>query len=272
MKSKDLVRREPARLRWVLVDHLPEYLMEAVALAAFMMSACLFATLLFHPASIAEALHVNPLLRRCLMGLAMGSTAISIVYSPWGMQSGAHFNPALTLTYWRLGKVSSTDAMAYVVAHFVGALLGIGLAILVMGSWIADPHVLYVATRPGSAGTGAAVITEGLISFVLMLTVLVVSNSRWARWTGIAAGSLVAMNIVLASPISGTSMNPARSFASAIPAGTWASLWIYFLAPPTGMLLAAELYVRLLGREHVHCAKMNHDHSKRCIFCQARGL
>ncbi len=263
--------RPSARLARSLVDHLPEYGIEAVALGAFMVSACLFATLLFHPASIAETLKLHPLIRRCLMGLAMGSTAMCIVYSPWGKQSGAHLNPSLTLTYWILGKVTSVDAIAYAAAHFVGGTSGMGIAIVLMGNWLADPHVLYVATQPGPAGMLAAVMTEAIISFVLMLTVLIVSNSRWARWTGVAAGMLVAVNIVVASPISGMSMNPARSFASSVPAETWASLWIYFLAPPVGMLLAATLYIRFWGWSQLHCAKMHHDNSKRCIFCQSKG-
>lgn len=110
-----------------LRTHWPEYLMEAAGLAAFMVSAGLFATLLEDPESPAHQALASPLLRRALMGLAMGLTAVAIIYSPWGKQSGAHLNPALTLTFWRLGKVAPADACGYVAAQFLGSMFGVYL-------------------------------------------------------------------------------------------------------------------------------------------------
>jgi aquaporin Z len=105
----------------------PEYAMEAAGLALFMMSAGLFGTLLEDPGSAAHQALASPLLRRSLMGLAMGLTAVALIYSPWGKRSGAHLNPATTLTFFRLGKVAPRDACGYVVAHFLGGLFGIYL-------------------------------------------------------------------------------------------------------------------------------------------------
>ena len=93
--------------------HWPEYLIEAAGLGVFMLSACAFGTLLGHPGSLAVRALPDPFLRRVLMGLAMGLTAVGLIYSPWGQRSGAHFNPATTLTFWRLGKVASADAGFY---------------------------------------------------------------------------------------------------------------------------------------------------------------
>jgi aquaporin Z len=106
---------------------------------------------------------------------------------------------------------------------------------------------------------------ELAISFVLMATVLTVSSGPWARATGICAAALVASYIFFEAPYSGMSMNPARTLGSAIPAGTWTALWVYFTAPPLGMLLAAEAHRRLSGR--AHCAKLQHENRRRCIFC-----
>src|SRR6266568_4155520 len=103
--------------------HWPEYLMEAAGLGLFMISASGFAIALFHPAAPGAVL--GPLLRRALMGLAMGLTAISLIYSPWGQQSGAHFNPAVTLTFLRLGKIASPDAFFYMAAQLAGGVCGI---------------------------------------------------------------------------------------------------------------------------------------------------
>jgi aquaporin Z len=246
--------------------HWPEYAMEAAELGIFMISACVFTVLLQHPASPVRTLLPDPFLRRALTGLAMAATAIALIFSPWGKQSGAHFNPSVTLTFLRLKKIQPWDALFYVLAQFTGGVLGVLVAALLLGKTIAHPQVLYAATTP-VAGAKTAFLAEALISFFLFLTVLIVSNHKaLSRYTGIFAGSLVALYITFESPLSGMSMNPARTFGSALPAKLFDGLWIYFLAPPVGMLLAAELYVRLRSASSVYCAKYHHDNGKRCIF------
>ena len=78
--------------------------------------------------------------------------------------------------------------------------------------------------------------------------------------------ALVATYITLEAPMSGTRMNPARSFGSAVPAQLWTPLWIYFTAPPLGMLLVAEVSLRRYGIQQVICAKLHHQNTTRCIF------
>ncbi len=241
--------------------------MEAAGLGAFMISACVFATILEYPGSSIHEVIADPTLRRFLMGLTMGLTAIGIIYSPWGKQSGAHINPSVTLTFFRLGKIEPWDGAFYVLAQFMGGVAGILIASLALNHWLADPHVNYVATIPGMQGPRLALLAEVVISFVLMGTVLVVSNTdRLAPYTGLFAGALVATYITFEAPLSGMSMNPARTLASTIPAGTWTFLWIYVLAPTLGMLLAAEMYLRIKGAQRVICAKLHHHNDKRCIF------
>jgi aquaporin Z len=247
--------------------HWPEYLMEAVGLGLFMISACAFAIVLWHPSSPIPQLMPQPFLRRLLNGLAMGLTAVALIYSPWGQRSGAHLNPAVTLTFLRLGKVLPRDALGYVVAQFVGGFAGVWLATELLGQATAHPSINYVVTVPGMAGATVAFVAEMLISFVLMSVVLSVSNTpQLARYTGVCAGALVATYITLEAPFSGMSMNPARTFGSALAAQLWTSLWIYFTAPPLGMLAAAELYRWQHGVHAVICAKLHHHNDKRCIF------
>jgi len=248
--------------------HWPEYLMEAAELGIFMISACAFGVLLEHPASPVRQAVADPFLRRILMGLAMGSTAVGIIYSPWGKQSGAHFNPAVTLTFFRLGKLERWDAVSYVLAQFAGGVAGVYIALLFLGARVAHPAIGFVATLPGMCGEAAAFFAEVMISFLLMSVILRVSNSsKLTRWTGFFAGALVWLYISFEAPFSGMSMNPARTFGSAFAARTWHALWIYFTAPPLGMLLAAELFLRQRGLHRVFCAKLNHLNDKRCIFC-----
>ena len=251
-----------------LKHHWPEYLIEAACLGLFMMSAFAFGTILEHPASAINKALPHPVFRRFLMGLAMGLTAIGIIYSPWGKQSGAHINPSTTLTFFRLGKVAKWDAIFYVIAQFIGGLIGALIASAALSTWVSHPAVHYVVTMPGAAGIAAAFVAEVAITFVLMTVILHISNnSRLHKLTGLCAGTLVAIYITLEAPVSGMSMNPARTFASAVPAHYWTALWIYFTAPLGGMLLAAEAYVRTRGKESVACAKLHHQNSTRCIFC-----
>jgi aquaporin Z len=252
--------------------HLPEYLMEAALLGLFMISACTFTVLLQHPASPVLGAIPDPFTRRLLTGLAMGATAIGLIYSPWGKQSGAHMNPAITLTFTRLGKVAPGDALAYVVAQFAGGLGGVLIARMALGGLLAHPSVDYAATLPGPWGAPVAFLAEAAISCLLVLVVLAVSNHpRRAAYTGLCAGLLVAVYITVEAPLSGMSMNPARTFGSAFFAGNWTGLWIYFAAPLLGMLAAAQLYLARRGREGIGCAKLHHQNSKRCIFCEYHG-
>jgi aquaporin Z len=248
-----------------LKNHWPEYLSEAAGLGVFMLSACACAVLLFHPASPVVRAVEGETERRVLMGAAMGLTNALLVYSPWGMRSGAHNNPAVTLTFYRLGKVKGADALFYVLAQFAGGAAGVVLAALALGEFVSAPSVNYVVTVPGSFGAAAAFAAEVLISFVLMSVVLRATNhARLARWTGLLAGLLVALYISVEAPVSGMSMNPARTFGSALSAHLWTAAWVYFTAPLAGMLLAAEVYRRAGAR--AACAKLHHHNRKRCIF------
>jgi aquaporin Z len=252
----------------ILKHHWPEYLMEAVGLSIFMVSAVVFTAILEHPSSPVLHIIVDPFLRRMLIGIAMGLTAICIIYSPWGKQSGAHINPSVTLTFFRLGKVRPWDAFFYIIAQFLGGLAGVLLMAAVIKGIISHPSVNYVATIPGMSGASVAFISEFILSFILMSIILIVSNTvSIAHLTGLFAGILVATYITLEAPLSGMSMNPARTFGSALPANVWTAIWVYFTAPPLGMLLAAEVYLRVKGAKGVLCAKLHHQNDKRCIHC-----
>jgi aquaporin Z len=192
----------------------------------------------------------------------MGLTAVLLIYSPWGQRSGAHMNPAVTLTFLRLGKIARWDAVFFIAAQFIGGTLGVLLIAVSFGAAFVEPPVSYVVTVPGPSGIAVAFFAELVISAVLMLAILVVSNTpHLARYTGIIAGCLVATYISIEAPLSGMSMNPARSFASALPAQQWNAFWIYLTAPVVGMLAAAQLHRR------AHCAKLLHPGDQRCIHC-----
>lgn len=245
--------------------------MEAALLGIFMVLATAYTVALEYPGSPLRAAIASAAARRALMGVLIGCTAYALIVSPWGRQSGAHFNPATTLTFLRLGKIGGWDALFYVVAQFVGAVLGTVLIRALVGAPVAHPTVAYIVTTPGASGVAAAFAGELAIAFGLMTVVLTVSNHPTLHTrTPLFVGILVGTYILVEAPLSGMSLNPARSFAPALVADWWPSLWIYFTAPPLGMLLAAQSYLALAGAEKVHCAKIHHVGDARCVVFHCR--
>lgn len=235
------------------------YLIEGALLGLFMISACGFVALIEHSSSPVRGAIESPLLRRAFIGLAMGLTAIALIYSPWGRRSGALMNPAMTLCFWRLGKLNRLDAAGYIAGQILGASLGVALMAAVFGAWVRDSSVNYVATRPGPFPLATVWLAEFLIALVMMTVVMAANKMQGlAPYTGCFAGILVAIFITFEAPISGMSLNPARTFGSAINAGQWTGWWIYLTAPVAGMLAGIELH-RLLGaREPSLCGKLSH--------------
>jgi aquaporin Z len=247
--------------------HWPEYLMELAEMGLYLFFTCVFATMLQHPASPIRHLLPNSIVRRAFLGISVGTTIAAIILTPWGKQSGGHFNPAMTFAFYRLGKMEFWDAVFYGVAQFAGATTGVIIATFLLRGAPSNPTIRYAATLPGMYGAGVAFIAEAAISFALMLTVLFASNHNLlSRYTPYFVGALYAIFITLETPLSGMSMNPARTFGSAFRGRYWHALWVYFLAPTLGMLVAGEFFLRVRGGIGPYCAKLHHANDKRCIF------
>src|SRR5580704_9162966 len=147
--------------------HWPEYLMEAGQLVLYLFFVCTFVVVLQHPASPIRQMVGSAFLRHALMGLAMGTITIGILLTPLGKQSGGHFNPAITLAYYRMGKVEPWDAAFYTAAQFIGAIGGTAIAGYVLGSAVHNEAVRCAVTAPGRFGAAAAFLAELAISFIL---------------------------------------------------------------------------------------------------------
>lgn len=253
--------------------HWPLYIFEGAELALFMISACVFTVVLFDPSFAIQSELPSAVLRRLLMGASMGVTAILIIHSSMGKRSGAHFNPAITLTYLRLGKISRPDAFFYVLSQFIGGIAGVAVAALFLGRTLASPSVMYAETVPGKYGTAPAFAAEVFMAALLMGVVLWTSNRpALASWTGYVVGLLITFYVLLFAPVSGFSINPARTTASAVFADVWTAIWLYFSAPLLGMLVSAEVYVRSQGPDRILCAKLHPDTAYDCPFlCQYPG-
>lgn len=218
---------------------------EAALLGLFMASACGFAALLWSPASPVAALVPDDLPRRLLMGLAMGATAVLLLRSRWARVSGGHLNPAVTFAFWRLGRIRGADAAAYSAAQAFGGLAGVLAAGALLGRAVSDPPVRWAVTSPGPHGPLAAFTAEAGIAAAMFGAVLATSRSPFPGAAPWVAAALLALFVAFVSPVSGTSLNPARTLASAIPAGAFESVWVYVTAPVLGMAAAAETALRL---------------------------
>ena len=145
---------------------------EALGLAIFMISACFFSAMLFSQKSSWHAVIPSDMTRNILMGVAMGSTALFIFYSPWTSLSGSQINPAVTLSFLRLGKMCKYDALFFCFFQISGGTLAVYIMQWLMGSILIDSPVNSAVTVPGKYGVTIAAITELLIAFVTMSMVL----------------------------------------------------------------------------------------------------
>lgn len=207
----------------------------------------------------------SPALRRFVTGLLFAGGATAVVYSPLGQRSGGHINPAVTLAFWRLGKFPGSQVAPYIVAQVAGAIAGVAAAAALWGDLVRS--VQYAATAPGEGWTWmGALAAEALSTFALVFLIFVcVNKPAIAAKTGLLAGALVVLLVTIEAPVSGTSVNPARSVAPAMFVPLFRDQWLYIVGPIVGALLAVVAYQRRWGAGTV-CAKLYHTAAYPCPF------
>jgi len=174
------------------------------------------------------------------VGLVFGLVIMVMIYAT-GHISGAHFNPAVTLAFAAVGRFSWREVPAYVAGQVVAGLLGAGVLLALLGP-VADLGM----TLP-SGSDAQSLGMEGVLTFFLMFVITAVATDGRAvgQMAGLAIGGTVALAAVFGGPISGASMNPARSLAPAIVAGNLDAVWIYLAGPVLGALAGAWAYERV---------------------------
>jgi len=178
------------------------------------------------------------------IAITFGLIVMAMIYSI-GEISGAHINPAVTIAFWASGRFDKKEVLPYITAQMIGALLASALLYLLF-----PLHETQGATLPiGSAMQ--SFILEVILTFILMFVIIKVStgSKEIGTMAGIAIGGVVGLEAMFAGPITGASMNPARSIAPAIFSGNFEHLWLYIAAPIIGALLAIVACRAIKGKE-----------------------
>ena len=242
--------------------------MEGTEIGVLMLNTCFFGTLIYSNDSPLNYVAVPRVVRSILMGTAMAVTTFLIIRSQFGRRSGAHINPAVTLAFLWLRRIHRWDAVCYVVAQFLGAFVGLMIAHEFLGARLSSAPVRYLVTLPGTYGKPIAFVSGFVSSGLLMSIVLYSSNHRLlARFSPLLVALLTMFYFGLGSSIFKFSVNPARTFASALFAWIWQGIWIYLSALCLGMLMSAAIYIKSMGPNRVYCAKVfmtrsRHVHSR----------
>jgi aquaporin Z len=218
-----------------------------------------------------EHLIPDPSIRLLITGLIFSGSGALFAISPLGKLSGGHINPSVTLAFWAHGKMHGQDAVGYIVAQFIGAILGALLIVSVWGKYAGS--VYNGMTLPGAGyALWFVFLAEVFVTFLLVLSIfLFVCNHRLMRWTPLMTWLLITAVVWLEAPISGTSLSPARSIGPALVTGLWRDQWLYCIAPPLGALLAVAMFRLLsMGRRDVLSCKLCHVPHYRSIFKNIR--
>jgi len=247
--------------------HWPEYGAELLG-TAFLLFAGVSAVIFDFDKSFPLAhLLPNKSVRQLITGLLFAGSGSLVAISPLGKLSGGHINPAVTLAFWAQGKVHHFDLGGYILGQLLGAITGTLLVVLVWGGHAASAG--NGTTIPGAGyPLWIVFLSEMSLTFLLVLSIfLFVSSHRLMRWTPLMVWLLVGVMVWLEAPISGTSLNPARSFGPALVSWLWHDHWLYWVAPPLGALLAVGAFrLLMVGERDVLTGKLFHVPHYRSVF------
>lgn len=211
--------------------------------------------------------------RLMLTGLLFAGSASLFAITPPGKLSGAHVNPVVSLAFWIQGKMYFLDVVGYIVAQFLGAILGAVLIVAVWGDYAATVENGATLPQPGYP-LWYVFAVEVFTTFLLVLSILIfVSSRRLMCWTPLMTWLLIALIVRLTAPITGTGLNPARSFGPALVSGFWREQWLYFAAPTLGAVLSVVVFRLLYRSKHkVLTGKLFHVPHYRCIYRECKAL
>jgi aquaporin Z len=245
--------------------HPAEWAAEAAGTAILLLVVVSVISLVFGPGSPVASVLPARSPRLLLAGLLIAGSGSLVAVSPLGRLSGGHINPAVTLGFWLTGHVHRYDVAGYVGGQLVGALAGVGVGAALWGSRATPTRYGITLPGPGVSDLAAAAIELAMTTLLMLAIFTMTSRHRLMRYTPLATWLLVAGLVWQVAPLTGTSLNPARSLAPAVFASHFESLWVYLVGPALGAILAA-LMVRLGLLRLPLTAKLFHDPAYRSVM------
>lgn len=196
-----------------------------------------FFLVLIGPGAVMVDAYTGGVIGHAGIALAFAFVVLAMIYTI-GHLSGAHINPAVTLAFWAAGRFPGREVVPYVLAQSAGAVLA---SLTLLG--ILGPVGKLGATVP-AIPVGGAFAVEFLLSFALMFVIMAVATDERVAdgFAGVAVGLTVGFDAMMGGPLTGASMNPARSLGPAVASGIWTAHWLYWVAPVAAMIVAARLY------------------------------
>lgn len=190
------------------------------------------------------------------VAIAFGLTVLTMAYAI-GHISGCHLNPAVSVGLWIAGRFDKKDLLPYIAAQLLGGIAGAGILYLIAsgkadfqtGNFAANGYGVY---SPGGYDVMAAFITEVVMTFMFLIVIIGATHPKAPKgFAGIAIGLALTLIHLISIPVTNTSVNPARSTSQAIFAGPWAieQLWLFWVAPIAGAILAGLVYKMMDERE-----------------------
>jgi len=253
--------------KWYRQLHWPEYGAELLGTAFLVLIGLSAVVFDFGKGLPVSQLIPDRSVRLLITGLCFAGSGSLVAISPLGRLSGAHINPSVSLAFWVQGKMHLRDLVGYVIGQLLGAILGETLLVLIWGTYAASVH--NGMTLPGAGyPLWLVFLAEVAMTFLLVFLIfLFVSSHRLMHWTPLMTWLLVATMVWQEAPISGTSLNPARSLAPALLSWFWHDQWLYFVAPPLGALLAVAAFRLFTASERdVLTGKLFHVPHYRSVF------
>jgi aquaporin Z len=246
------------RITYYLSEFIGTFLMIFIGISAIVLN---FGTLLMRESIPSYSL------RLLFTGILFAGGATMVVYSPVGRVSGAHMNPAVTLAFFLEKKIGIVELLLFSFMQILGSTIASFLVLLI---WSDNARKVNVGmTLPGKGySIGFVFLIEVFISFLLISLIFYFLHAqKLTKYTGIAVGLLVAILVFLTAPISGTSLNPARSIGPAFVSWNFSFLWLYITAPLLGSFIAVIIRKKITFLHSPLCAKLNHsEKDDKCLY------
>jgi aquaporin Z len=190
------------------------------------------------------------------VAFAFGLTVLTMVYAI-GHISGCHLNPAVTIGLWAGGRIKANEVLPYIISQVIGAIAGAGVVYLIasgqagfdVSSGLASNG--YGEHSPGGYSLLSGLVTEVVMTFFFLFVILGATDQRAPKgYAGLAIGLALTLIHLISIPVTNTSVNPARSTGPAIFVGGWAlaQLWLFWIAPIIGGVLAGFVYPLVAGK------------------------